>query len=320
MDALKKAEQRAILPIENCYVFNDIYFGNAGLTSASASHVSAMANVMAQDIKERIKGLRLYKKFIRVIGEDEVCVEERNDTLSNIENDLDKISKANALIAWLREAIKEREKCIDQINNVTISDFCRMKGIELGQEPTCPKLPSVNFEDMHTILEAGLTVKEYNRFLELNSTLAVYGEIIHERGIITLQKKRLQEIAKNPVEVQAGGRDTIITRYEADSVESLDATYTALQAKYRKLQAEKNGLEAKWSDLAANYQLKLKREFDDKLAEYRKACDEYEVRRAEANSALTEWKKSECDEVSSLKIIIPNDLVEIYKELQEKYL
>lgn len=317
---MEKAAQRAILPIENGYVFNDIFFGEQGLTSASASHVSAMANVMANDIEERVKALRLYRKYIRVIGDGESLVEERVDTLGNIEHDLDSISKANALIAWLREAIKEREACLDNINATSLEEFCEMKGIDLGEEPRMPKMPRVNFNDLHTILGAGLTIKEYNRLTELNSTLAVYGKFIHDKGLLTEHKRKLQSIAKNPIVYQESGRDTIITRYEADPAESIDETYTALQAKYRKLQAEKNGIEAKWSDIANDYQVKVKRAYDEAIAEYRKACDDYEVRRAEAQSALVDWIKEECDRVAALKIIIPNDLKDIYEVLKEKYL
>lgn len=322
MRGFEKAEKRAILPVENSYVFNEIYFSNAdGLTSASASHVSAMANVMAQDLKAGLKSLRLYRKFISVIGGEQRClVEERKDTREDMVVDLELICKANALIAWLREAIKEKEAGIDNINATTLDEFCAKQGIDLGTKPEMPRMPHVNFGEMHVVLAAGMSIKEYNRLLELNSTLAVYGEFIHERGLLTEHKRKLQAIAKNPIEYAESGRDTIITHYEADAPEAIDAIYTRLQAEYRKLQAEKNGIEAKWSDLAAAYQLKLKRDYDASLVEYRKACDEYETRRAEANSALTEWKREQCDRIADLKIIIPHDLDRVYKVLKDKYL
>ena len=82
MNIMEKAQKRAILMIDSEYVFNDIYFTNdEGMTSTSAQHVSAMANVMVQDIKQHIMGLRLYVKSIRVIGDAEVTVETVNNTL-----------------------------------------------------------------------------------------------------------------------------------------------------------------------------------------------------------------------------------------------
>ena len=66
MDILKKAAERAILPKEDGYVMNDIYFGEEGLTSTSANHVSAMANVMVNDLKQHINGLRLCILFAQL--------------------------------------------------------------------------------------------------------------------------------------------------------------------------------------------------------------------------------------------------------------
>ena len=114
MNIMEKAQKRAILTIDSEYVFNDIYFGTEeGMTSTSATHVSAMANVMVQDIKQHIMGLRLWEKSIRVIGDVECKVETVNNTLPEIADGVKRICKANALIAWLREAVKERAGWLD---------------------------------------------------------------------------------------------------------------------------------------------------------------------------------------------------------------
>ena len=320
MNILKKAEQRAILPTNNGYVFNDIYFGEEGLTSTSANHVSAMANVMVNDLKQHIKGLRLYRKYIRVIGEEETLVEDRNDTLHEIVETVERISKANALIAWLREAVKERENALEDINAKTIQYYAMITGYEMTERPTMPQEPRVNFNDLNTVLDAGLTVKEYNRALELNSTLAVLGEFIHEKGLLTMTKATLQRIEKNPVEVKESGRDTIITRYEADKPEMVDGIYTELQAKYRKLQAEKNGLDNKWSNQAAEYQVRKHAEYQDALAAWKTECAEWDAQYQELKDKWMIWKKQECDRIAALKIIIPNDLVNLYTELRDKYM
>ena len=118
MNIMEKAQKRAILMIDTEYVFNDIYFGEEGMTSTSANHVSAMANVMVQDIKNRLMGLRLYEKSIRVIGDAEVTVETVNNTLPDISEGVKQICKANALIAWLREAVKEREKAQQYVQDM----------------------------------------------------------------------------------------------------------------------------------------------------------------------------------------------------------
>jgi len=322
MNIMEKAQKRAILMIDSEYVFNDIYFGEEGMTSTSANHVSAMANVMVQDIKNRLMGLRLYDKSIRVIGDAEVTVETVNNTLPDIAEGVKQICKANALIAWLREAVKERENAQTYIQNMTLDDWMKKQGIEKPTSPVPPTMPRINFQDYATILDTGLTVKEYNRFVELNSALAVYGEMIHEKGLLTRQKSELQRIRQNPTEVKESGRDTIITQYRVDvNIDTyLNKLYTQLQSEYRQLQAEKNGIEAKFSNLAMDYQTR-------KMDEWKAAKAQFDRDLLKVNSELVgiqtqmqEWKKQRLEELAALKIIIPDALKPLYKELKVKYL
>ena len=322
MNIMEKAQKRAILTIDKEYVFNDIYFGEEGMTSTSAQHVSAMANVMVQDIKQHLMGLRLYEKSIRVIGDVECKVEEVNNTLPEISEGVKQICKANALIAWLREAVKEREQAQQYIQDMTLDKWMELQGIEKPASPVPPMMPKINFQDYKTILDTGLTVKEYNRFVELNSALAVYGEMIHDKGLLTRQKNELARIMQNPTEVKESGRDTIITTYKLDVnvAVDIDKLYTELQSEYRKLQAEKNGIEAKFSNLAMDYQTR-------KMEEWKAAKSQYDRDLTRVNSELVgiqtqmqEWKKQRLEELAALKIIIPNDLKALYKSLQVKYL
>ena len=322
MNIMEKAQKRAILTIDKEYVFNDIYFGEEGMTSTSAQHVSAMANVMVQDVKQHLMGLRLYEKSIRVIGDVECKVEEVNNTLPEISDGVKQICKANALIAWLREAVKEREQAQQYIQDMTLDKWMELQGIEKPASPVPPMMPKINFQDYKTILDTGLTVKEYNRFVELNSALAVYGEMIHDKGLLTRQKNELARILQNPTEVKESGRDTIITTYKVDVnvAVDIDKLYTELQSEYRKLQAEKNGIEAKFSNLAMDYQTR-------KMEEWKAAKSQYDRDLTRVNSELVgiqtqmqEWKKQRLEELAALKIIIPNDLKALYKSLQVKYL
>ena len=319
---MDKAQKRAILTIDKEYVFNDIYFGEEGMTSTSAQHVSAMANVMVQDTKQHLMGLRLYEKSIRVIGDVECKVEKVNNTLPEISDGVKQICKANALIAWLREAVKEREKAQQYVQDMTLDKWMELEGIEKPTSPQPPMMPKINFQDYNTILETGLTVKEYNRFVELNSALAVYGEMIHDKGLLTRQKNELARILQNPTEVKESGRDTIITTYKVDvniGVD-LDKLYTELQSEYRKLQAEKNGIEAKFSNMAMAYQTRKMEEWKAAKAQYDRDLTRVNSELVGIQTRMQEWKKQRLEELAALKIIIPNDLKALYKSLQVKYL
>ena len=322
MNIMEKAQKRAILTIDKEYVFNDIYFGEEGMTSTSAQHVSAMANVMVQDVKQHLMGLRLYEKSIRVIGDVECKVEEVNNTLPEISDGVKQICKANALIAWLREAVKEREQAQQYIQDMTLDKWMELQGIEKPTSPQPPMMPKINFQDYKTILDTGLSVKEYNRFVELNSALAVYGEMIHDKGLLTRQKNELARIMQNPTEVKESGRDTIITTYKVDvniGVD-LDKLYTELQSDYRKLQAEKNGIEAKFSNLAMDYQTRKMEEWKAAKAQYDRDLTRVNSELVGIQTQMQEWKKQRLEELAALKIIIPNDLKALYRSLQVKYL
>ena len=323
MNIMEKAQKRAILMIDSEYVFNDIYFTTEeGMTSTSAQHVSAMANVMVQDIKQHIMGLRLYEKSIRVIGDAEVTVETVNNTLPEIADSVKRICKANALIAWLREAVKEREQAQKYVSDMSLDDWMKKQGIEKPAVPQPPQMPRINFQDYNTILDTGLTVKEYNRFVELNSALAVYGEMIHEKGLLTRQKAELARIMQNPTEVKESGRDTIITTYKVDVNISadIDNLYTELQSEYRKLQAEKNGIEAKFSNLAMDYQTRKNDEWKAAKAQYDRDLQKVNSELVGIQTQMQEWKKQRLEELAALKIIIPDALKPLYKELKVKYL
>lgn len=320
---MEKAQKRAILMIDSEYVFNDIYFTTEeGMTSTSAQHVSAMANVMVQDIKQHIMGLRLYEKSIRVIGDAEVTVETVNNTLPEIAESVKRICKANALIAWLREAVKEREAAQKYVSDMSLDDWMKKQGIEKPVSPEPPQMPRINFQDYKTILDTGLSVKEYNRFVELNSALAVYGEMIHEKGLLTRQKSELARIMQNPTEVKESGRDTIITTYKVDVNISadIDNLYTELQSEYRKLQAEKNGIEAKFSNLAMDYQTRKNDEWKAAKSQYDRDLQKVNSELVGIQTQMKEWKKQRLEELAALKIIIPDALKPLYKELKVKYL
>lgn len=320
---MEKAQKRAILMIDSEYVFNDIYFTTEeGMTSTSAQHVSAMANVMVQDIKQHIMGLRLWEKSIRVIGDVECKVETVNNTLPEIAEGVKRICKANALIAWLREAVKEREQAQKYVQDMSLDKWMELQGIEKPASPVPPRMPTINFQDYKTILDTGLTVKEYNRFVELNSALAVYGDMIHDKGLLTRQKNELARIIQNPTEVKESGRDTIITTYKVDVNISadIDNLYTKLQSEYRKLQAEKNGIEAKFSNLAMDYQTRKNDEWKAAKAQYDRDLQKVNSELVGIQTQMKDWKKQRLEELAALKIIIPDALEPLYKELKVKYL
>lgn len=323
MDIMKKAKERAILPVEDSYVMNMIYFTEGvGITSTSANHISQMATTKANDLKDKLKTIRTYRASLSVIGEPQITPIERYNTepLKDIKNIIKEIGDYLSLTAWLREAIKERENALNAINKITLEQYATAYNKQLPPQPMVPDEVKINFNDLDTILGTGLTIKEYNRSIELNSRLALLGELIHTNGILTNQKKKLAEIRINPTIVKESGRDTLITTYETElyAITLLEDTYNELQADYRKLQAEKNGIDSKFSALAVQYQTKQLNEYKAKLTEYEQAVKERSIVLSQITTDMREWKQKECERISSLKIIIPTALRDVYNKVALK--
>lgn len=323
MDLMKKAKERAIIPVDDSYVMNMIYFTEGvGITSTSANHISQMATTKANDLKDKLRAIRVYSKSISVIGSQQETEIARPyvEPLHEIKSIIKEIGDYLSLTAWLREAIKERETALNEINKVTVEQYATAYNKQLPPQPMVPEEVKINFNDLDTILGAGMTIKEYNRGIELNSRLALLGELIHSNGILTTQKKKLAEININPTTIHDSGRDTIITTYTTDPLvnEFLESTYNDLQDDYRKLQAEKNGIDSKFSALAVQYQTKQLNEYKAKLTQYEQAVKERSIVLSQITNDMREWKQKECERISSLKIIIPTALRDVYNKVALK--
>lgn len=102
---------------------------------------------------------------------------------------------------------------------------------------------------------------------------------------------------------------------EPDTLARLNKTFFQLQSEYRALQAEFNGIEHR-------FRIEAEKEYSRRLAEYKKEYAEYQEKRnifdaemSRLQTMFVEWKQKEIEEITSLRIIIPNDLQGIYAEV-----
>lgn len=105
-----------------------IYFGSAGLTSASANHVANMAKESIMEISRRLEAIGFYDATVCLLsgGTPQQCVVgSKRDDLDEIMPSLERIGEANALIAWLREAIKARERLLQEVKDMSLECYCK---------------------------------------------------------------------------------------------------------------------------------------------------------------------------------------------------
>lgn len=284
-----------------------VYFGEDGITSTSANHIANMAKEYYQTLESQLKGISFYKESVTVIGSDvkTVLQEGLNNNLEDLEEKLLKIAEAKSLIAWLREANSAKNDLLCEIHNLYsfTSEYCKRTEQELPKEPEEPKYMS---EDDYL---ATLSIKERNRFYELETKCAVFGEYIHPSGAFAIQRKELMENIQKPSKIKGVGRDTMIYTYEpTTSVEDVDNAFFKLQAKHREFQAELNGMK---HDMTTA----IESDTIQKRAEYTANYNMYKDKMAALNNELKDYIRKETYRISKLKIVIPNKLMGIYNTI-----
>lgn len=285
------------------------FFGVSGLTSTSANHIANMAKEYYQALNEELENIKWYDTTIQLISANENKTLSKGQISTEINATVDKIYKCKALIAWLREALKAKDEIVRSIKNTTLTEFLikwypNADEVKV-EEPTRPN--TYTDEDYW----ATKSVSEHFRYLDLETKVSTYGKFIHPNGRINDSKKDLINIINNPTKVSGNGRDTVIYEYvpcvELSSVEDM---FFALQKTHREAQAELNSMKH-------DMEMAISRENDIRTEEYNTLMSEYQKIRHGHTVSYETWKQTSLEEARNLKIIIPNQLQGIYKEIND---
>jgi len=285
---------------------NEIFFAESGLTSTSANHVANLAKEYVQSLESEVNNVEFYDTYVALISSSEknqLQEGTKSDELYQLARKLNRISSANSLIAWLREAIKARDNMLSNIKRVELEDYCQRKGWIL---PVEPRRESAITEDDYY---ATLSIKERNRIFTLKAKAAVFGKYVHPDGNFSDARKDLNDKLRHARKVSGEGRDTLLYSYVPSvSSEEVEDVFFALQNEHRNTQAELNGILHKKDEAIRADQMR-------KLTEYNQAMQQYRDAVAVLQDKFNVWKEQESKRIADLKILIPNDLQEIYKEV-----
>ena len=150
-----------------------------GLTSTSANHVANLAKEMIRGLESSLASLTLYATSVSLIGSetsDLLTQGAQSGELADVQRKLHTVAKAKSLIAWLREAIKAKDRLLKEAEEMTNTDYIKLKGLE---EVKTPKSRHALTEDEYY---ASLSMNERNRYYELETLAAVLGKAIHPDG------------------------------------------------------------------------------------------------------------------------------------------
>ena len=293
---------------------NNVFFENGFMTSTEAQNICNIAKEAVTNEHERLSAVSFYDTEIASIISPEAFIKTKispND-ISWISESLDKIGRYNALNAWLKEAIKAKEEAMDEVDtmDVTTLDF-----YEDYIKPVEPTMCYDSFDEEQVMSE--WSADKLNRYYTLNSEAAVIGKYIHDSGAIAKARKDLVNKMANPSTVSGQGRETIVFKYiPSVDTEVVEGIYMSLLAKHRKLNAELNSLKAEIKETINKKNIEASIAFRDKHTEWEYKISEYYSLVKQRDAKINEYKISEKERISKLKINVPSSLMDTYKEIK----
>lgn len=293
------------------------FFGTEGLTSTSANHIANLAKEANREHQNYLASIQFYSERIGIIGTPERVLAQEGvnlEGLSKIKTAIESIAENNALIAFIREAIKEKERLEKEAKSWK-NEVAR-EALELRRkENVSPSKPvPVTEEDMF----ARLSIGQVEHYLTLEAQCSVIGKYIHEGGALSNARIDAMQKVTHPRTVKENGRDTIVTEYELTvSTDNIDAVYFDFQALHRSYQSELNGMKKAMIDDAQAINLKMDEDYRFARTQYLHVNAELDREEQKIEMDEREKRQELLREVQNLKIVIPNRLKAAYTALMK---
>lgn len=284
-----------------------VFFGEQGLTETSANHIANLAKETLKKDEADIAAISFVHKQVSLINDKSRADISRGFDESEcraITDKLEHIMKVKSLIAWLREAIKEKKRLHDNVETKEYDDF-----LEEWEETHDDEEEIDDALTERTYLET-LSIAERCKIFSLQTEAAIIGKAIHEKGTLSKAREEMLKVKRAPTEIVKSGDNNILYFYEPSlSEDVVDEVYFALQKKHRSIQAELNSYLHKQEEAIRQSQI----ESSQKLAA------QMERKQNNDNLKFDTWferSQKRHRDISALKIIIPKQLRTIYEEIQ----
>ena len=287
---------------------NKIFFGTKGITSTSANHIANIAKEVMEESRALLENVTFVNCNVGLISSDVSRLTEKGydtDELGNIVLSINKVAECNALIAYLREAIKAKEEELAYIEGISTSKFLKIKSIEIVDPRSSHSLDFMTEDDAIALLSQ----QERIRYLILEATAAAIGNRIHPGKSFAEARRKLELKRKEPIKLVGSGSDALVYTYSPSAdIDEVNETFMQLQSAHRTANKQLNSLKFKVKQIMDDHNLKAKREYAAQSEEYDRVIATY-AKQAEA--FIEEQKK----ELLELKIVIPSDFQKLFDEL-----
>ena len=191
---------------------NKIFFGVKGVTSTSANNIANIAKEVMEESRALLENITFVNCNVGLISSDVSRLTEKGydtDELKNIVSSINRVAECNALIAYLREAIKAKEEELSYIEGISTTKFLKIKGIEVSDPRNLYNLDLMTEEDAIALLSP----QERIDYLILEATAAAIGNRIHPGKSFSEARRKLELKRKEPIKLVGSGSDALVYTY-----------------------------------------------------------------------------------------------------------
>ena len=293
-----------------------VYFNEKGITSTEGNHLCNIAKELQQAAINRLNSVKFFNTTISVIGSNEKqLMSAGNKSLDFIEKDLQLVASLNAFCAWVREAIKEKERQHDNIRKLTFDEWAEQLSIEL---PTSPKHPSKPVVVSEQFILDSWDIDKRNKYLELEAFASTIGKYIHPNGEYSCAREKAHNAINKPISKEGSGRDTVLYHTTPSiDIKDVDNLYMLLQSKHREYEKQLNMMKAEIKESVTKLTVENNQHYENLLEIYRKEYSDYNSKLLELRSQYNTWITKTLENISKYKIAIPNNLKETFNLLKE---
>lgn len=294
----------------------NVYFNEKGITSTEGNHLCNIVKELQQAAINRLNSVKFFETTISVIGSNEKqLMSKGNKSLDFIEEDLQLVASLNAFCAWVREAIKEKERQQDNIRKLTFDEWAEQLSIELPTSPKHPSKPLVVSEQ--SVLDSW-DINKRNKYLELEAFASTIGKYIHPNGEYSCAREKAHNAINKPISKEGSGRDTVLYHTTPSiNIEDVDNLYMFLQSKHREYEKQLNMMKAEIKESVTKLTVENNQHYENLLEIYRKEYSDYNSKLLELRSQYNTWITKTLENISKYKIAIPNNLKETFNLLKK---
>lgn len=292
---------------------NNVFFKNGFLTSTEAQNICNVANEVIAGLTNSLNSVQFYNTSITSIvsSDTEINAGRGTTDVSWIQDAIIKIGQYNSLIAWLKEAIKNKKDALGELSDMSIQDWSEYKYYPTPKSPS--RKATVEKDDIIKNLDAA----KLNKYFTLQSRAAAIGKFIHEAGSISRAKIMLNKVVAEPNKISGAGRDTVIYRYTPSvDVVNVDNMFLSLMSEHRNLNAQLNGIKADAIEEANKQNMANEQEYQKARTTYSKEYNDWLDKTEDLQSRFNQYRITEKEKISKLKINVPDSLMETYKSIK----